>query len=56
MTTNFPRHHKTSDALLKAGLTYQRLGDIENAKLHYQTLISTFPRSSAERFARSKKL
>ncbi len=56
VSTNFPRHHKTSDALLKAAMTYQKLGDTENAKAHYQSVIKSFPRSSAARIARNKKL
>ncbi len=56
VTTNYPKHHKTSDALLKAGMTYQRMGDAENAKTQYQTLITNFPRSNAAKIARSKKL
>ncbi len=56
VTTRFPRHHKTSDALLKVAMTYQKLGDVANAKASYQTLIANFPRSSAARIARSKKL
>ncbi len=56
VTTNYPKHHKTSDALLKAGMTYQRMGDVENAKVHYQTLITNFPRSNAAKIAKSKRL
>lgn len=53
-TTLFPRHHKSADALLKAGMTYQKLGDKENADLQFKALISDFPQSEAARIARSK--
>ncbi len=52
----FPMHHKTADALLKAAMTYEKLGDVANAKTHYQKVVSTFPRSNAARIARNKRL
>ncbi len=56
VTANFPRHHKTSDALLKAGLTYQKLGDNDNAQMQYRALLADFPNSSAAKIVRSRKL
>lgn len=50
----FPKHHKTADALLKAGMAYQKLGDTENAAQQFRTLLTDFPRSEAAQNVRSK--
>ena len=52
MDQSFPRHHKTADALLKAGMTMSRLGDAQGAKQQYQQVIDRFPNSQAARRAR----
>lgn len=49
VTARYPRHHKSADALLKAGMTYNRLGDKENAALQYKALVTDFPKSEAAR-------
>lgn len=49
VTTRYPRHHKSADALLKAGMTYNRLGNKENAELQYKALMTDFPKSEAAR-------
>lgn len=49
VTARYPRHHKSADALLKAGMTYNRLGDKENASLQYKALMADFPKSEAAR-------
>lgn len=49
VAARYPRHHKTADALLKAGMTYDRLGDKENAALQYKALVTDFPTSDAAR-------
>lgn len=49
VAARYPRHHKTADALLKAGMTYDRLGDKENAALQYKALVTDFPSSDAAR-------
>lgn len=54
VTSRFPTHHKSADALLKAGMTYQRMGDKENADLHFKALLSDFPNSDAARLAQAK--
>ncbi len=54
VSTAYPKHHKTADALLKAGLTYEKLGDLENARLQFQAVVSDFPSSNAAKIARSK--
>ncbi len=56
VSTAYPKHHKTADALLKAGMTYEKLGDLENARLQYQALVNDFPSSNAAKIARSKKI
>ncbi len=55
VTSGYPKHHKTPDALLKAGMTYDKLGDRENASLQYRALLADFPNSSAAKIARKKK-
>ncbi len=55
VTSSYPKHHKTPDALLKAGMTYEMLGDKDNARLQYQALLADFPSSSAAKIARNKK-
>lgn len=49
VAARYPRHHKTADALLKAGMTYDRLGDKDNAALQYKALTTDFPNSEAAR-------
>ncbi len=56
VTTHYPRHHKTSDALLKAGLTYQKLGDSANAQMQYRALLADFPNSNAAKIVRNRNL
>ncbi len=56
VSTAYPKHHKTADALLKAGMTYEKLGDLENARLQYQALMSDFPSSNAAKVARNKNI
>ncbi len=55
VTSAYPKHHKTPDALLKAGMTYDKLGDKANASLQYQALLADFPSSNAAKIARNKK-
>ena len=44
---NHPKHPKTSDALLKAAMTYRQLGDTENRIMHARILREDFPASPA---------
>ena len=53
VNAKYPGHHKNADALLKAGMTYKRLGDQANATSNYQQLMQQFPKSEAARRARS---
>ncbi len=50
----FPTHDKTADSLLKAGMTYDKLGDSANARLQYESVVLNFPNSNAAKIARSK--
>lgn len=56
VNTNYPRHHKNADALLKAGMSLSRLGDKPGAAQKYRTLLADFPNSEAARMARSRGL
>ena len=49
----YPQHHKNADALLKAGMTMNRLGDRPAAAEKYRTLMTQFPNSDAARRARA---
>lgn len=53
VNSSYPRHHKNADALLKAALTMNRLGDKAGADEKFRTLLSTFPNSDAARRARA---
>lgn len=56
VTTRYPQHPKAADALLKAGMSYARMGDAENAKLHYRVLYEDYPNSQAARKGKEKGL
>lgn len=56
VSTRYPRHHKTADALLKAGMTYTRMGDKENAALQYRAVVTDFPASEAARYVKGRGL
>lgn len=49
----YPSHHKNADALLKAGITMNKMGDREGAAEKFRTLITNFPNSDAARRARA---
>ncbi|MFG6358997.1 tol-pal system protein YbgF [Taurinivorans muris] len=51
--TRYPKHPKTADSLLKTAMSYARLGDKENASLHYLVLIEDWPQSGAAQKARA---
>ena len=54
ITSQFPKHAKSADALLKIGMSYERLKDPDNAQFYWQVLLDDFPKSSAARVARGK--
>lgn len=49
----YPRHHKNADALLKAGMTLNKMGDKAAAQEKFKTLIANFPNTEAARRARA---
>lgn len=51
--TRYPKHPKTADSLLKTAMSYARLGDTENASLHYLVLLEDWPQSEAAQKARA---
>lgn len=51
--TRYPKHPKTADSLLKTAMSYARLGDKENASLHYLVLLEDWPNSEAAQKARA---
>ena len=51
--SRFPTHPKTADSLLKTAMSYARLGDSENASLHYLVLVEDWAGSDAARKARN---
>lgn len=51
--TRYPKHPKTADSLLKTAMSYARLGDNENASLHYLVLLEDWPQSQAAQKARA---
>lgn len=53
VNNSFPGHHKNADALLKAAMTLNRLGDRQGAAEKYRVLMSSFPNSDAARRARA---
>ena len=52
VNTQYASHHKNADALLKAGMTLNRLGDKQGAAEKYRTLLTAFPNSGAAKRAR----
>lgn len=53
---SYPSHHKNADALLKAGMTLNKLGDRTAAAEKYRTLMSRFPNSEAAGRARAMRV
>lgn len=53
VNNSHPSHHKNADALLKAGLTLNKMGDKAGAAEKFRTLIANFPNSEAARRARA---
>lgn len=50
--TRFPKHSKAPDALLKSIMSFKRLGDTDNARLHFSVLQEDYPASPALKRAR----
>lgn len=56
VNSTFPKHHKNADALLKAAMTMQKMGDGAGAQSKYKELIASFPNSDAAKRARAMGL
>lgn len=54
VTKNFPEGNKAPYAILKQGLSFQKLGDNASAKLLLQQVIKDYPNTSQARIARAK--
>jgi tol-pal system protein YbgF len=54
VAARYPRHDKAAASLLKAGYSYERLKDLENARFYWQILIDDFPASSPAALARKR--
>jgi tol-pal system protein YbgF len=50
----FPQHRKIPDALYKAGVAYQNLGNIDKANQMLQRVLLEYPDSSAARLAQER--
>jgi tol-pal system protein YbgF len=50
----FPAGDKVPDALLKQGLSFQKLGDKASAKIVYQQIIKKYPQTNQARVARAR--
>jgi len=50
----FPRHSKASASLLKIGYSYEKLGDMENARFYLKALLKDYPNSDPAALARTK--
>jgi tol-pal system protein YbgF len=50
----FPTGDKVQDALLKQGMSFQKLGDKASAKIVYQQIITKYPQTNQAKVARAK--
>ncbi len=54
VTGRFPKHHKSASALLKIGMSYDKVGDPDNAIFYLRALVEDFPKSDAAGLARKE--
>ena len=54
LVSEVPQHLKAVDALLKIGMSYAHIGDMENAKFYLDILVEDFPDSNAAKLARKR--
>ncbi|MEW5773847.1 MAG: tol-pal system protein YbgF [Thermodesulfobacteriota bacterium] len=47
-----PKHAKAAAALLKMGMSYQKLGDAQNARFYWEALLADYPQSEPAGLAR----
>lgn len=56
VNAGYATHHKNADALLKAGMCLNRLGNKEEAKEKFASVLDRFPKSEAASIIRSRGL
>ena len=54
VVTNYPKTNKAPDALLKIGMSYQRLSDMDNAKFYLQMLLEDYPDARSTALAKKQ--
>jgi len=54
VTRRFPKHHKAAASLLKIGMSYDMMGEKDNATLYLRALLREFPKSEPAPAARKK--
>jgi tol-pal system protein YbgF len=54
VAAKYPKHDKAAASLLKAGYSYERLNDKENAHFYWQILLDDFPSSAPAGMARKR--
>jgi tol-pal system protein YbgF len=54
VVNNHPSSPKRPDAMLKMGYTYQELGDLDQARMTLNDVISNYPASTAARLAQKR--
>lgn len=54
VVTRYPKNPKAAAAMLKAGYAYERLGDLDNARLYLDVLVQDYPGSDPARLARAR--
>ncbi len=56
VSSRYSRHHKSADAMLKAGMTLSRLGNRPGARRQYAQVLARFPASEAAGTIRARRL
>lgn len=54
VVNRYPKHVKAAAALLKAGHSYERLKDMDNARFYWRILVDDFPASAPAALARKR--
>lgn len=54
VTGRFPKHSKSAAALLKIGMSYDKVGDPDNAIFYLRALVEDFPESHPAKLARTE--
>ena len=54
VTGRYPKHDKASAALLKIGMSYDNVGDKDNAVFYLRALVEDFPKSDPAKLAKTE--